>query len=414
MTREQHFERIKALFANNNALMLKLPTSFGKCKISIDLIQEDFASKESLFSDLNILIVVPRLVLFDNWKDEFKKWGFKYSDHVTFTTYVSFPKHADISWDYIIFDEGHHFTENCADAFMSFRYNKVLFMSATFPREQKYRIKGTVRGIAEYTVTARDAINDEILPDPKVILIPMMLDNTKVSQIYIKNKSKSGSPVKCYYKDRFNIARENKRKPIHIYCTQQEYYTLLNYEIDYWKDHYISTGAQFAKNIWLRKAKDRLEWLAQQKEEIVKKILISLKNYRTLTFCTSIEQTERLGKYPINSKNKSSGEYLDSFNLGEINHITAVGMLNEGVNLVNCQIGIYANTVASEVLEIQRLGRILRHTNPLIIVPYFLATREQEIVEKTQKNYNEKLTHVVFPSQLNLQKIGEILNENND
>ena len=34
--------------------------------------------------------------------------------------------------------------------------------------------------------------------------------------------------------------------------------------------------------------------------------------------------------------------------------------------------------------------RALRHPNPVIIVPYYIATREQEIVEEMFKDYNKE------------------------
>lgn len=413
MTREEHYNNIKELFNQSNSLMLKLPTSFGKTKIAIDLIKEyETKAVDTLFeSEPTVLIVVPRLVLFDTWKAELEKWEFPKEYNVQFTTYVSFPKYVDRFWNFIIFDEGHHFTENCADAFISARYEKVIFMSATFPKQQRFRIKSTVRGIQEYTVTARDAINDEILPDPKVILVPLMLDNTRSDRILIKNKSKSGEPIKCFFKDRFAIQRQYRNRPIHIYCTQQQYYNELNYLIDYWKQGFISSGAAYQKNLWLRKAKDRLDWLAEQKEGIVMGILDRMSSYRTLTFCTSIAQTEKLGAYPINSKNENSQKNLDDFNEGKINHITAVGMLNEGVNLHNCAVGIYANIGSSEIIEVQRLGRILRVDKPLIIIPFYVGTREQEIVDKMLKNYNPSLVTKVFASQFTTDRIDKIYNE---
>ena len=79
----------------------------------------------------------------------------------------------------------------------------------------------------------------------------------------------------------------------------------------------------------------------------IKELLLKLKDYRTLTFCTDIKQTEELGKYCINSKNKNSEEYLDMFNNNKIKHITSCNCLNEGINLSNCKIGIFANINAS-------------------------------------------------------------------
>ena len=68
-------------------------------------------------------------------------------------------------------------------------------------------------------------------------------------------------------------------------------------------------------------------------------------------------------------------------------------MVDEGVNLINCRIGIYANLSSSERLIKQRLGRLLRHPNPIIVIPYFLGTREVEIIDKMLEDYNKNLVH---------------------
>ena len=85
--------------------------------------------------------------------------------------------------------------------------------------------------------------------------------------------------------------------------------------------------------------------------------LNKLNRYRTLTFCSSIEQTEKLGKFCINSKNKKSTEYLDMFNNKEIKHITSCNILNESVNLVDCRIGIFCNLNSSDIIVKQRNGK---------------------------------------------------------
>lgn len=69
------------------------------------------------------------------------------------------------------------------------------------------------------------------------------------------------------------------------------------------------------------------------------------------------------------------------------------------MNLVNCQVGIYANLNASEVIVKQRLGRILRHKNPIIVIPYFFGTRDEELVKKMMVDYNPQLVITVTDIQ---------------
>lgn len=61
------------------------------------------------------------------------------------------------------------------------------------------------------------------------------------------------------------------------------------------------------------------------------------------------------------------------------------------VNLTNCRIGIFCNLNSSEIVVKQRVGRILRHKSPIIIIPYFKDTREEELVEKMIEDYNKEL-----------------------
>ena len=65
------------------------------------------------------------------------------------------------------------------------------------------------------------------------------------------------------------------------------------------------------------------------------------------------------------------------------------------MNLVNCQVGIYANLNSSETIVKQRMGRLLRHKNPVLIVPYFVGTRDEELANKMLENYNPKLVTVI-------------------
>lgn len=65
------------------------------------------------------------------------------------------------------------------------------------------------------------------------------------------------------------------------------------------------------------------------------------------------------------------------------------------MNLVDCQVGIYANLNSSDTIVKQRMGRLLRHKNPVLIVPYFVGTRDEELVNKMLENYNPKLITVI-------------------
>ena len=258
-----------------------------------------------------------------------------------------------------------HLSENRMNILESIHINESFIgLSATIKKDMRdyfiYNHKAEV-----IKCGLKEAVEDEVLPEPTVYLLPLALDNT-----------------------RFNY--KIKKFGRTITTTQRGYYNDMSSLIEWYKNKFFYTRSERVKNLWLSTAGKRLKWCAEQKEALVLSLLDKFKNYKTLTFCSSIEQSERLGKYNITSKNKKSAEYLNMFNNNKIKHITACSILNEGVNLTNCRIGIFCNLNSSEIVVKQRVGRILRHKSPIIIIPYFKDTREEELVQKMIEEYSEK------------------------
>ena len=50
---------------------------------------------------------------------------------------------------------------------------------------------------------------------------------------------------------------------------------------------------------------------------------------------------------------------------------------------------------SSDRLNVQRVGRILRHKTPVLIFPYYVDTREEEIIKDVTSGYNPELITVV-------------------
>lgn len=383
---EREEVRKEILGIKSKAILCELPTSFGKSKIGIDLALRD--------NPMNILIVIPRLVLIENWKQEFSKWGLRYFlNKVTFSTYVGLNKHTEEHWDCIIFDEVQHLSARCIDFVSTMEIGHAIMLSATVTKNMKWELKSLFPDLNIYTVKMKEAIDNEILPDPRVFLVPLSLDTTYQSEKIVKHKS-GKVKVTCDYKDRWNYLR-NKNICLTVRCTQLQKSVEMDNEITFWKDRYMRTRNEIFKNRWLHLAGERLKWLSNLKNPIIYNMLSSLRGERVLTFCNSIDQTIELGRNCINNKNKDAVKVLESFNKGEINHITACNMLNEGMNLVNCRVGIYASLNSSEIIIKQRLGRILRHENPVIIIPYYKGTREEELVQKMLEDYNPELIKVI-------------------
>lgn len=365
MTRKEVQELALSKIDRAKYLILELITGMGKTKVAIDLINHIcgrvFRNDESPTS---ILILVSKTVHKQTWKDEIEKWGGVKSDYITIECYESLKNYENSYFDVVVADEMQHLSEARIDVLETIHINESFIgLSATIKRDMRdyfiYNHKAEV-----IKCGLKEAVEDEVLPEPTVYLLPLTLDTT-------------------------NYTYKIKRFGRDIITTQKGYYDSVSSLIEWYKNKYFNSRNERIKNLWLSTAGKRLKWCAEQKEALVLSLLDKFRNYKTLTFCSSIEQSERLGKYNITSKNKASVKNLEMFNLNKIKHITACNILNEGVNLTNCRIGIFCNLNSSEIVVKQRVGRILRHKSPIIIIPYFKDTREEELVQKMIEEYSE-------------------------
>lgn len=171
-------DNIKNILLNSikKHFVLECATGLGKTYLALQKVSQLYSQ------DCKILIVIPRNVLIQNWIEEFKKWH--YDDmlsNVTFVTYVSLPKMVG-SWDIVCFDECHHLSERCRESLKSFCINHALFLSATISKDVRQFINTKYNRYNELQwikVGTKKAIEDDVLPDPTIILYPMTLDNTK-------------------------------------------------------------------------------------------------------------------------------------------------------------------------------------------------------------------------------------------
>lgn len=389
MTREE----LSALAINSvdkhKCTVLQWSTGVGKSKAAIDCVNFicDRVYKEHE-SPTSVLLLVAKGVHKENWKKEFDKWGIN-TDLITIECYESLKKYEDSYFDVIIADEAQHLSDARLEVLRTIHINEsLILLSATLTKAMKEYFKDKYHAdIISYNI--QDAIEDEVLPEPTIYLLPLHFDH-EVSEIIEKNvRCAVKNIVTCNWNERWSFIKN--KQPVRIRCTKRQYLEELNNQIEWYKKKFMCTRSDIIKNRWLKLCNNRLKFLANCKNGIILSLLSQLKNYRTLTFCNSIEQAEVLGKNCIHSRNKESESILVDFNNKKIKHITSVNILNEGMNLTDCQFGIFANINASEIIVKQRFGRLLRHKNPIIIIPYYKGTREEELVEKMIEDYSPDL-----------------------
>ena len=95
------------------------------------------------------------------------------------------------------------------------------------------------------------------------------------------------------------------------------------------------------------------------KEKYARK-LITDQEEKCLVFCNTQEQADRLSLNSYHSNNPHSEDNLEMFKKGEIDILTCVSQLNEGVNIPDLKVGIMLHSYGNERKFSQRLGRLLR------------------------------------------------------
>ncbi len=392
MTREEVYIECLTKLEKSDFLLLELATGFGKTATAIKMINHLVETKYQ-GKHTSMLLLVAKTVHKQTWKDEFKKWGGINVDDLTIECYESLKKHEYESFDIVVMDETHHLnSDKRLDLFSTLTWGNVIGLSATIPKKLKQYFQYEYHAEV-VTCSIVDAIEDEVLPEPQIILYPLQLDNISPTEsIEINPKAKG----KTYYGN-YNELWKYRKMKVHaiISCTPRQRVNEYNSLILYERNRYMRTRQDFLKNKWLFDCGERIKYLANLKNNIVLSILQRLEKERTITFCKTIEQADILGKYSIHSKNKDSDIIYNSFNAKKINHIVSVNVLNEGANLVDCKYAVFANYSSSEICSAQRVGRSLRHKSPVIILPYYEATREEEIVNTMIESFKEESIHTI-------------------
>lgn len=392
MTREEVYTECLTKLEKSDFLLLELATGFGKTATAIKMINHLVKTKYQ-GKHISMLLLVAKTVHKQTWKDEFKKWGGINVDDLTIECYESLKKHEYESFDIVVMDEMHHLnSDKRLDLFSTLTYGNVIGLSATIPKKLKQYFQYEYH-VEVVTCSIVDAIKDEVLPEPQIILYPLQLDNERPTESIEVNPKTKG---KTYYGN-YNELWKYRKMKVHaiISCTPRQKVNKYNSQILYERNRYRRTKQEYLKNKWLFDCGERIKYLANLKNNMVLSILQRLEKERTITFCKTIEQADILGKYSIHSKNKDSDIIYNNFNAKKINHIVSVNVLNEGANLVDCKYAVFANYSASESIGPQRIGRSLRHKSPIIIMPYYENTREEEIVQEMIKDFNKDFIKTV-------------------
>ena len=306
---------------------------------------------------MRTLVVAPKKSIFQSWKDDAETFNMQEQlSRITFTTYLSLNKHNPADFDAVYLDEVHSLLDSHR-GFLQLYKGKILGLTGTPP---KYKDSEKGKLVQEfcpvvYTFKADDAIENGILNDYQIIVHELSLDTNKNYPVLMKTKS-------------------------FITSESQNY--------NYWGQR-LETGSGPVHILRVMRMKALMEY--PSKEKYTKKLLNSI-NTKCIVFANTQDQADRLCTYSYHSNNPESEDNLQQFKDGNINELSTVMQLNEGVNIPNLRQGIIMHAYGNERKASQRIGRLLR-LNPdekaIVHILCYMGTVDEKWVKEALEGFDQ-------------------------
>jgi len=385
MTRDELSKAALDIFPTVKNILLSFATGVGKTKISLDMYNTVKGK---------CLIAVNETAHIDNWKKDIIKHGYDHLlPNIKFTCYASLHKYMGIECDVMILDESHN-AQSCKriNALKHIKSSKVILLTATITKKELLNLEQAIGPIHNFRYSLNDAVDSKILPKPKINLIELELDNIHSDQTIVINRGKDvdRKEIICNFKDNWKkFLFMYKNVNLNINCTELEKYSYLCSQIDYYQLEYYKTNDTFTKNRWMQYASQRKRFISEIKTAHVKKLIDSY-NGRFICFAGSIAQCNQLGGKGniVHSKIKDPLKIINKFNDKKINSLYVVDMLREGMNLVEANV-IIVQLDSKNRSAVQRIGRSLRHKNPVIHIFYYKNTQDEIYLKNSLEEFSE-------------------------
>ncbi len=326
INRDQVQEEALKVSLDNDRCTLGISMGVGKTRIAIKNLQARYNPM------LTALVVIPKLSIKQAWLDELDKLNLQdLKGTISFVTYLSLNKKDPEAYDIVYLDECHSILESHLPFLNAFK-GKILGLTGTPPVNKtstKYKILAKYCPV-KYTFTVDNATDSDILNDYKVIVHMLQLSKLKTCK---KTNKKTGG-------------------------------TWFTSEADDYS--YLTKRVHDANTPKLKQISSIMRMKAMQ-------------SYYTK------EQADRIAPYSFYSGNRLSNHNLRMFANDEINALSCILQLSEGVTIPNLRQGIIMHSYGNERKSAQRIGRLLR-LNPDETATCHILCYKDTVDEKWVKN----------------------------
>ena len=357
--RDQIQAEALALAVKHKRCGLGISMGVGKTLIGLQYI--DYYQKANM-DKLRVLVVAPKLSIFDSWRSDAQQFQISL-DNIDFTTYLSLNKHNPHEYDLLILDECHSLLYS-HHSFLAMYNGRTLGLTGTPPRYQQSEKGEMVQKHCPilYKYITDEAVDDDILNDYRIVVHKMSLSQDNTLVLKMKNGTFNTSEKKSYeyWSKRISEAQSKKQE-------------------------------QIASVMRMRAMMDF------RTKESYTKTLVSAIEDKCIVFCNTQDQADRLCKHSYHANNPDSEQNLMMFKEGDIEELSCVMQLNEGVNIPNLRSGVIMHAYGNERKSNQRIGRLLRlnptETSIVHILCYKDTVDERWVTEALKDLDPKKIKH---------------------
>lgn len=312
---------------------------------------------QGLDKKARVLIVAPKLSIFDSWRSDAEKFNIDISN-AEFTTYISLNKKVPGDYDILVLDECHSVLYP-HKAFLGMFTGRILGLTGTPPRHHNSE-KGEM--VSEFCpimfrYITDEAVGDDILNDYRIIVHKMPLSSSNNISVRTRNNHFVTSETKSY---------------------------------SYWSQRIMEATTKKQEQIAsIMRMKALMGF--KTKEVYAKKLLDEIED-KCIIFCNTQEQADDMCVHSYHSTNANSEDNLEMFKQNKIDKLSCVLQLNEGVNIPELRAGIIMHAYGNERKSSQRIGRLLR-LNPddtaVVHILCYEGTVDERWVKEALKDFDQ-------------------------
>ena len=425
MNREQVQElALNALIENNGGTIVLSPGT-GKSKVAIDFIKYKKAKK--------VLITSPRTNLKQSWEDELEKWkilhhsddAYNYRhNHMTksinitlenIQTCYKWSNDKISEYDLIIMDEIHTMaTEEYGKLAIKVKRLNITTIGLTgTPDDKKYDKFAFYARYCPIVYRYEDSSKHGIINKRNYIIYEHELDNSFEVEVKTKNKSwKTGEKKQYdYIESKIKEGENLIRKCFDV--DEDDYIDYFSHAKSWYWNGNGNTEQKKAGGTYMRaiSARKDLLWSLNSTNaiaSIIAEYILDNTNDKILIFSERTDQTSRISKYTVHSKNnaETNKQNLYAFDNGFVRQLGSCYSLTLGLNLIGTKYAIMESYNSSDVQFKQRSGRVDRLPVDENAIVIFIVVKNTQC----EKWFNEAVKFDINDKVITVNNMEDLVN----